>query len=259
MLKEAEIRTFIEGATNYFEVSAQQAASVGSPYLVTDGKPGAYEYTGVIGISGARKGIVYFTAPRGMLTVLLMRMNETDTSEENIKDLVGEVANTISGNARRDFGKNFVISVPDHRRARAGQVHRAALDVPTSFPSIGASIRPSSSSASNSRTDRIYRAQAAGRIRRISRPVFAAASRVLSSTGRRHTLFTYCNTLPARSASRPRPSSLVSCSRISVPSLRISTTDTRGAPKLYLSDSRPSRSASIVAATTLTWPFCCRW
>ncbi|MEA3151009.1 MAG: chemotaxis protein CheX [Gammaproteobacteria bacterium] len=112
MIKEAEIRTFIEGATNYFETSAQQAATVGSPYLVTDGNPGAYEYTGVIGISGARKGIVYFTAPRGMLTVLLMRMQETDTSDENIKDLVGEVANTISGNARRDFGKNFVISVP---------------------------------------------------------------------------------------------------------------------------------------------------
>ena len=112
MLKEAEIRTFIEGATHYFETSAQQSASVGSPYLVTDGNPGTYEYTGVIGISGARKGIVYFTAPRGMLTVLLMRMQETDTSDENIKDLVGEVANTISGNARRDFGKNFHISVP---------------------------------------------------------------------------------------------------------------------------------------------------
>ena len=58
MFKEAEIRTFIEGTTNYFETSAQQSATVGSPYLVTDGKPGAYEYTGVIGITGARKGIV---------------------------------------------------------------------------------------------------------------------------------------------------------------------------------------------------------
>ncbi len=112
MFKEAEIRTFIDGTTHYFETSAQQAATVGSPYLVTDGKPGAYEYTGIIDISGARKGMVYFTAPRGMLTVLLMRMQETDTSDDNIKDLVGEVANTISGNARRDFGKNFVISVP---------------------------------------------------------------------------------------------------------------------------------------------------
>ena len=112
MLTEAEIRTFIEGATNYFETTAQQQASVGSPYLVTDGKPGAYEFTGVIGISGARQGIVYFSAPRGMLAVLLMRMQETDTGDENIKDLIGEVANTISGNARKDFGKNFVISVP---------------------------------------------------------------------------------------------------------------------------------------------------
>jgi chemotaxis protein CheX len=112
VLKEAEIRTFIEGATHYFETSAQQAASVGSPYLVTDGKPGVYEFTGLIGISGARRGVVYFTAPRGMLAVLLMRMQETDSSEETIMDLVGEVANTISGNARRDFGKNFMISVP---------------------------------------------------------------------------------------------------------------------------------------------------
>ncbi|HMK85821.1 MAG TPA: chemotaxis protein CheX [Steroidobacteraceae bacterium] len=112
MLKEAEIRTFVEGTTNYFEISGQQPATVGSPYLVTDGKPGTYEYTGIIGISGARKGIVYFTAPRGMLTVLLMRMQETDWSEDTIKDLVGEVANTISGNVRRDFGKHFVISVP---------------------------------------------------------------------------------------------------------------------------------------------------
>ena len=47
-----------------------------------------------------------------MLTVLLMRMQETDTSDENIKDLVGEVANTISGNARKDFGRNFILSVP---------------------------------------------------------------------------------------------------------------------------------------------------
>jgi len=112
VLSEAEIRTFIDGATHYFDVAAKQEASVGSPYLVTDGKPGTYDYTGVIAISGARQGLVYFSAPRGMLTVLLMRMQETDTSEENIRDLIGEVANTISGNARKDFGRSFVISVP---------------------------------------------------------------------------------------------------------------------------------------------------
>ena len=112
MLTEGEIRTFIQGAVHYFEVSARQPVAVGSPYLVTDGVPSVHEYTGIIGISGKRKGAVCFTAPRSMLMVLLMRMNETDTSEDNMKDLIGEVANTISGNARRDFGREFVISVP---------------------------------------------------------------------------------------------------------------------------------------------------
>jgi chemotaxis protein CheX len=113
MFRESELRTFIDGTTRFFETLTNQPASVGSPYLVTDGKPGAYEYSGVIKVSGAREGVVFFTAPRGMLTVLLMRMQETDTSEETMRDLVGEVANTISGNARRDLGKGFVISVPD--------------------------------------------------------------------------------------------------------------------------------------------------
>jgi chemotaxis protein CheX len=112
MFRETELRTFIDGTCRFFETLTAQAASVGSPYLVTDGKPGAYEFAGVIEVSGARKGMVYFTAPRGMLAVLLMRMQETDTSEENMRDLIGEVANTISGNARRDLGKGFVISVP---------------------------------------------------------------------------------------------------------------------------------------------------
>jgi chemotaxis protein CheX len=113
MFRESELRTFIDGTTRFFETLTNQPASVGSPYLVTDGKPGAYEYSGVIKVSGAREGVVFFTAPRGMLTVLLMRMQETDTSEETMRDLVGEVANTISGNARRDLGKGFVISVPN--------------------------------------------------------------------------------------------------------------------------------------------------
>jgi chemotaxis protein CheX len=113
MIEEQEIRTFVFGTTQYFEVAAQQPAALGSPYLVTQGVPEFHEYTGVISITGRREGIVYFTAPRGMLTVMLMKMNESNVSHENLCDLVGEVANTISGNARRDFGNDFTISVPN--------------------------------------------------------------------------------------------------------------------------------------------------
>jgi len=129
VLSEAEIRTFVDGATHYFEVAARQPAAIGSPYLVTDGSPQIHEYTGVIGISGKRKGAVCFTAPKAMLMVLLMRMNETDTSDANIKDLVGEVANTISGNARRDFGREFVISVPNVLSNPAGSEAPVPNDV----------------------------------------------------------------------------------------------------------------------------------
>jgi chemotaxis protein CheX len=112
MLEERDIRTFVQGTTHYFEVAAQQAAAVGSPYLVTQGQPETHDYTGVITVTGRRNGIVYFSAPRGMLTVLLMKMNESNVSHENLCDLVGEIANTISGNVRRYFGKDFQISVP---------------------------------------------------------------------------------------------------------------------------------------------------
>ena len=112
MMTKVELETFVEGTTHYFATAANQPASVGSPYIVHDGRPTIQEFTGVINIAGKRRGIVYFTASRPMLTVMLMRMGETELTQENMCDLVGEVANTISGNARRDFGRNFVISTP---------------------------------------------------------------------------------------------------------------------------------------------------
>ena len=75
MLYEHELKTFVEGTTNFFEVAAQQPATIGSPYLM-EGSPSVHEYTGVINISGKREGVVYFTAPKAMLTVLLMKMQE---------------------------------------------------------------------------------------------------------------------------------------------------------------------------------------
>jgi chemotaxis protein CheX len=109
MLDEREVASFVAGTTRYFEVAVGQPASVGSPYLVTRGVPDQHEYSGVIEVSGRRKGVVYFTAPRGML----MKMQESNVAHENLCDLVGEVANTITGNVRRDFGREFGISPPN--------------------------------------------------------------------------------------------------------------------------------------------------
>jgi chemotaxis protein CheX len=112
MLRQQEVETFIQGVTRYFAVSTAQPAKLGSPYLAMQTPPGAYDFTGVIEISGARQGRVYFTATRGMLSVLLMCLNETEITTETMADVVGEVANTIAGNARADFGRSFEISTP---------------------------------------------------------------------------------------------------------------------------------------------------
>lgn len=111
-MTRVELETFVDGTTHFFLTAGNQPATVGSPYLVNEGSPGIQEYTGIITVAGKRKGIVYFTASRPMLTVLLMRLGETEVTPENMCDLVGEVANQISGNARRDFGSEFMISVP---------------------------------------------------------------------------------------------------------------------------------------------------
>jgi chemotaxis protein CheX len=111
-MSEQTIRVFIDGATNYFRHTSDKDVRVGTPYLIENTKPVAFDYTGIIGVSGPVRGTVYFTAPKILLTHLLLSLGESDTSTLNILDVVGEVANTISGNARSEFGHEFMISVP---------------------------------------------------------------------------------------------------------------------------------------------------
>jgi chemotaxis protein CheX len=109
---ETEVSVFLAAVMNYFSTAVQQAAVCGTPFLAIDKIPELSDFTGTIKISGKYSGLVAFTAPKSMLCVMLMRMQETDMCQENLSDLVGEIANTLSGNARRDFGHQFSISVP---------------------------------------------------------------------------------------------------------------------------------------------------
>ncbi|MGH1440364.1 MAG: chemotaxis protein CheX [Cellvibrionaceae bacterium] len=111
-MSEKTLEVFIDGAVRYFQHTSDKDVKVGTPYLAKNSKPEAFDYTGVIGVSGPIKGCVYFSAPRILLKHLLLSIGEKNTGDENLVDLVGEVANTISGNARSEFGKEFMISVP---------------------------------------------------------------------------------------------------------------------------------------------------
>ncbi|MBX2846833.1 MAG: chemotaxis protein CheX [Acidiferrobacterales bacterium] len=111
-MNDDDLNIFIKGIKHYFSQSSDSEATVHTPYLQENTNKMAHEYTGIIGISGRNKGCVYFTAPELLLQHLLKVQKIFDTSHENLCDLVGEIANTISGNARRHFGSEFMISVP---------------------------------------------------------------------------------------------------------------------------------------------------
>ncbi len=134
MSLEAEVAVFVDGVLNYFSTTVQQAALCGTPHLALGERPEISDYTGIIQVSGRRTGMVAFTAPKSMLSVMLMRMQETDMSHENLCDLVGEIANTLSGNARRDFGQQFQISVPAVLSGRDSQLKYPAATRPIVIP-----------------------------------------------------------------------------------------------------------------------------
>lgn len=109
---EKNFQVFIDSVANYFNQLHDDEIVIDTPFLQENHVPVLSDYTGVIGITGNNKGVVYFTAPLALLNQILTTMKESDQSEENLVDLVGEVANTIAGNARTEFGDEFNISVP---------------------------------------------------------------------------------------------------------------------------------------------------
>lgn len=89
-LSEKDIEVFIEAVGDYFKKTTQEAASVGVAYLARNAFP-MNDFTGMIKVSGDYDGVLYFSAPSAMLRHLLMVMKETNHSDENLLDAVGEL------------------------------------------------------------------------------------------------------------------------------------------------------------------------
>jgi chemotaxis protein CheX len=111
-MNDQDIQVFITGVRRYFESLRKDLRVVIEPPFIKDGEKPFLEYTGIIGVSGKARGAVCFTANRVMLENILQFLKEAPINGELICDLVGEIANTLSGNAREEFGRDFMISVP---------------------------------------------------------------------------------------------------------------------------------------------------
>ncbi len=111
-MEEKILKIFAESTTRYFATVSDGAARLGTPYLREEAEDPSLDFAAVIGISGHYRGRVCYTATREKLHALLPLFGETDIDEQLYADLVGEITNTISGNARESLGSGFMISPP---------------------------------------------------------------------------------------------------------------------------------------------------
>ena len=110
---QEQLRVFIDSIMAYFNKLTGVSLEVGVPFLKDDDQNILMQYTGAIGISGKMKGAVYITAEEKFLSGLISHiMPGMVIQEKRLESMVGELTNTIAGNAQRIFGKDFMISIP---------------------------------------------------------------------------------------------------------------------------------------------------
>lgn len=110
---EETCAVFIKTVNNYFSKLTNTPSKTGIPYLKDQNTLLAKDYTGMIGISGNRKGYVYISGSEYLYAELTKKFIGLDNPQkEDIMDMAGEVSNVIAGNLRETYGSNFAISVP---------------------------------------------------------------------------------------------------------------------------------------------------
>jgi len=125
-MNERFVNVFVDGLMNYIKHLEKIHADVGTPYLLENTDPILHEVTGIIGVSGTNKGCVYFTATRAILRQIATIQGDDSIDDGGLLDLAGEIANTIAGNARSVFGKQFMISVPSVVEGNENSLHLPA-------------------------------------------------------------------------------------------------------------------------------------
>jgi len=111
--KELICQVFIDSIHHYFEEVTGEESKVALPYIVDNDEDLLDDVAAMIGISGSRKGFVYFTGPDALFKELLeFILHDTNPTDEDVADMAADIANTVSGNVRRSFGADFMISVP---------------------------------------------------------------------------------------------------------------------------------------------------
>lgn len=135
VIKPADIKVFSDAATAFFTQTTDRKAHVKTAYLLPAAQKVIWDdYQGMIELGGEYRGSVTFSASRGLLSHVLLLLGEGDYSDASHRDIVGEIANQMSGYARRHFGRRMDISTPrilsPHRRANDSDLTVAPFAIP---------------------------------------------------------------------------------------------------------------------------------
>ncbi len=134
-LRPGDIEVFSEAISHFFATTTRDPALVRSAYVLDAVDPVLWnDFNGVITVDGGFAGCVAFSAPRELLSHVLLKMGEQEFSEEKHRDIVGEIANILSGRARRHFGEGLRISTPAAFSGRDASVKRRARSAPYAIP-----------------------------------------------------------------------------------------------------------------------------
>ncbi len=108
------INPFLKSVKNVFDTMINVPFTLGKPDLKRDKIP-SFELSGIIGITGEVTGCVVISLSEGIALQLASALLEEEIVEINddCTDAIGEIANMVAGDAKKDFPKgNTSVSVP---------------------------------------------------------------------------------------------------------------------------------------------------
>jgi len=108
------INPFLKAVKNVFDTMIGVPFTLGKPNIKTETTP-QFEISGIIGISGEVRGCVVISLSKGIALQLSSALLDEELTEidDDCTDAIGEIANMVAGDAKKDFPKvNTTVSVP---------------------------------------------------------------------------------------------------------------------------------------------------
>ncbi|WP_258104644.1 chemotaxis protein CheX [Marinoscillum sp. MHG1-6] len=110
---EKTVNVFINSLSNYFLKLTKKPIKTYAPFVKEPEDLIMKECTGMIGISGNKKGLIYISGDMGMFEDLIKQYVGLNSPTANdMLDMAGEVSNVVAGNVRETYGHEFMISIP---------------------------------------------------------------------------------------------------------------------------------------------------